>query len=241
MSIAEKLTTIAENEQKVYDAGCAAGEKSEYNRFWDLYQQNGNRKNYQGAFYGYGWSEENFKPKYDMAPTRADAMFRMFTLMPDLDLVEYLDMLGVTLDFSKSTNFNDTFAYCYFGRIGTIDTRSASNLGSVFNASRIQIIDELILKDDGSQTVSAPFANQSYLEEITIKGTIGTNGWDFHLAENLSEASGLSIINALSTTTSGLSVTLPLAWKERFIEEHGAADFEMLTILARPNWTFLWL
>ena len=34
MSIAEKLTTIAENEQKVYDAG----QKSEYDRFWDSYR-----------------------------------------------------------------------------------------------------------------------------------------------------------------------------------------------------------
>ena len=34
MSIADKLTTIAENEQKVYDAGA----KSEHDKFWDSYQ-----------------------------------------------------------------------------------------------------------------------------------------------------------------------------------------------------------
>ena len=37
MSIAEKLTAIAENVPKVYEAG----QKSEYDRFWDAYQNNG--------------------------------------------------------------------------------------------------------------------------------------------------------------------------------------------------------
>ena len=35
MSIAEKLELIAENEQKVFDAG----KKSEYDEFWDNYQK----------------------------------------------------------------------------------------------------------------------------------------------------------------------------------------------------------
>ena len=39
MSIAEKLITIAENEERVYESG----KKAAYDRFWDVYQQNGNR------------------------------------------------------------------------------------------------------------------------------------------------------------------------------------------------------
>ena len=39
MSIAEKLTTVAENVPKVYEAG----KKAEYDAFWDKYQNNGKR------------------------------------------------------------------------------------------------------------------------------------------------------------------------------------------------------
>lgn len=41
MSIAEKLQTIVENEQRVYEAGknkgIEEGKKLEYDRFWDEY------------------------------------------------------------------------------------------------------------------------------------------------------------------------------------------------------------
>ena len=76
MSIAEKLTAIAENEQRVYDAGYMhgnndgyllgeeAGKKSEYDAFWDAFQLDGERTNYSYAFSGSGWHSETFKPKY---------------------------------------------------------------------------------------------------------------------------------------------------------------------------------
>lgn len=58
MSIAEKLTAIAENEQKVYDAG----KQAEYDRFWDAYQRRGLNTNYSNRFYN--WPAELYRPKY---------------------------------------------------------------------------------------------------------------------------------------------------------------------------------
>ena len=60
MSIAEKLTQIAENEQAVFEAG----KKSEYDTFWDVYQENGNKISYRFAFYGSSWNDTTFHPKY---------------------------------------------------------------------------------------------------------------------------------------------------------------------------------
>ena len=60
MSIADKLTQIAENEQAVFDAG----KKSEYDTFWDSYQENGNKVAYRLAFFGSGWNDTTFHPKY---------------------------------------------------------------------------------------------------------------------------------------------------------------------------------
>lgn len=58
MSTGEKLTAIAENELKVYEAGKKV--------FWDIYQDYGNRKEYDNAFYG--WPEEVYDPQYDIVP-----------------------------------------------------------------------------------------------------------------------------------------------------------------------------
>lgn len=66
MKIEEKVRTIIENTPKVYEAG----KKAEYDAFWDSYQNNGNRKNYRGAF-GVGFTPETFKPKYPIIPRRS--------------------------------------------------------------------------------------------------------------------------------------------------------------------------
>jgi hypothetical protein len=60
MSIADKLNTIAENEQLVY----RAGQKSEYDKFWDTFQNNGNSQNYNYAFSQDRFTDENYNPKY---------------------------------------------------------------------------------------------------------------------------------------------------------------------------------
>lgn len=63
MSIADKLTTIAENEQKVFEAG----RTQEWSDFWDEMQLNGTRDDYRYRFRG--WADEMYKPKYDIKAT----------------------------------------------------------------------------------------------------------------------------------------------------------------------------
>lgn len=74
MTTAEKLTAIAENQEKVYEAGRA----SEYDRFWDAYQTNGAAANYAYAFSGRGWNGDTYHPKYPLDTgmiTNAAAMY----------------------------------------------------------------------------------------------------------------------------------------------------------------------
>ncbi len=74
MSIADKLTQIAENEQAVFDAG----KKSEYDTFWDSYQENGNKVAYRLAFFGSGWNDTTFKPKYPMKMYKGQQQMQAF-------------------------------------------------------------------------------------------------------------------------------------------------------------------
>ena len=68
MSIVNKLVTIAENEQKVYEAG--------YKGFLNDYQNNGNRTYYEYAFAGRGWGDARYNPKHPITATScANYMF----------------------------------------------------------------------------------------------------------------------------------------------------------------------
>ena len=47
-----------------YDEGFADGKQAEYDRFWDVYQENGNRTAYGYCFSGAGWVDDVYNPKY---------------------------------------------------------------------------------------------------------------------------------------------------------------------------------
>ena len=97
MTIAEKLVKVAEDMPKVYEAG----QKSEYDRFWDAYQQNGTRTDYQRCFGGLAWTAETLRPKYDIRPTYGGgaSMFQYCGFSGSLK--QHFENLGIKLDFSK--------------------------------------------------------------------------------------------------------------------------------------------
>ena len=136
MSIAEKLTIIAENEQKVYEAG----KQSQYDLFWDTYQENGKRTNCTHMFAGRGWRPEMIKPKYDIKPTDAYMMF--YHNYNPFDLVELLK--DIVLDFSNCTNLQYAFGASSISRLGVIDCSKATQMHTAFSTSTIITIEELI-------------------------------------------------------------------------------------------------
>jgi len=111
MSVAEKLKQIAENEQRVYDAGEKKGIETEYDRFWDKYQENGAKEYYRYAFAGAGWNNETVKPKYDIVPTNAGNMFVSNSILSG-SVKEIFDEQGITFDLSKSTDCSGMFNSC---------------------------------------------------------------------------------------------------------------------------------
>lgn len=46
------------------------GMQVEYDAFWDAFQSKGKRYNYNQAFYGSGWNDENYNPKYPFGQVR---------------------------------------------------------------------------------------------------------------------------------------------------------------------------
>ena len=248
MSIAEKLQIIAENEEKVYNAGYEKGKaeggdtetaynngfengkQAEYDRFWDSYQQNGKKVNYECAFGGDGWNDETFKPKYDIQPTDAYMMFRS-TGITDLT------NLNVDLDFSKATNMQYMFQWANTRIIGTFNATSVNNLGSTFYyAIGLQTIEKLVLRENGSNTFTDTFASASKLANITIEGTIGNN-FDIHYSP-LTKESITSIINALSVDVTGKTVTFSKTAVQNAFGTDYDSSTEWTTLKnSKSNWT----
>lgn len=208
MSIADKLTQIAENEQKVYEAG----KKSEYDAFWDSLQQNGTRTNYENGFQA--WEGVCFKPKYDLIIAGSYAGTGLFRMAKNFNLKKMTIDRGINLDFSNATKLNATFDRSLIGEIPPLDLRNCTNLAMAFYSMSWEkeefTTKALVLNNLRADcTFDRTFTGSKYLENIIIEsGTIGQNEFNVKDCTKLSKASITSIVNALSPSTSGLTVTL---------------------------------
>lgn len=145
----------------------------------------------------------------------------------------------------KSTQFNYTFANSQLTRIGTIDASEATTFATVFQESySLKTIDKLILPNNfNGNGVEWNFNYCSALENISFEGEFKNNGWNFQWSKKLSHDSIVNIINALSTTTSGLTVTLSKAAVNKAFEQleganDGANGVEWYDLIdTRSNWT----
>lgn len=228
MSIAEKLVKIAENEQAVFEAGA----KSEYDRFWDVYQAEGNRDNYNYAFTGYGWTQSVFKPKYNIVPVTPTSMFsnaRIVDIRPQT--------IGVDVDFSKCTSFyylcsNSTIKY-----IGVVDCSSASpaSLSYIFSSAKELVsVEKVIMPEmDSAGFADKSFENAVKLEHIRIEGVIRRSTC-LRWSVVLTKESITSIVQALSDTAEGQTITFSQTAKEAAFTDSEWAEL----IGTKPNWTF---
>lgn len=239
--IAEAINTVGNN---AYYSGIEEGKQAEYDKFWDSFQENGNKTNYLYAFSGTGWTDTTFKPKYNMKPTNAQYMFSENSI---IHLYEILTEQNVEIDFSQCTNFNRMLMWSQAQHIPTVDTRSSSNINYIFfYASLVKTIDKLILKDDGSQTFSDAFSGCSSLIDITIEGIIGKQ-FNIHHCPKLSKKSIESIINALSETANGLTVQFSQAAVQNAfgisdITEESTWTNEYRTLRnSKSNWTIAYI
>lgn len=126
---------------EVYDKG----KQTEYERFWDSFQNYGKMVFYSNAFSGYGWTDETFKPKYpivtDNQPNRTNQMFSYAYNLKNLMIPLYF----------YDTASNSTFANCRDlikigddtgGGIWTTRNRTwTTNFSSSRNLKEIRFID----------------------------------------------------------------------------------------------------
>lgn len=251
MTLADKAKTIssnnaiiAENEQKVFDAGHTEGytegetagysngydvgvidgKQAEYDAFWNLKQPlKGSLQAYTGDFGG-RWTVDTFIPKYDIVISSAPYLFTGNNLR--IDLVEHFEKIGKRLDFSQCGNQNSCFFMSQFTHLGNV-----SALGGYYNVFQdckyLVTIDEwgdAQGREMSAAGLTSAFSNCTALENITIKGKFANTVY-FHWSTKLTRESIESIINALSDNVSGKTLQLSrTAVDEAFKGGVSAAD-----------------
>lgn len=176
MSIKQNVARAKTDYDEVYNAG----KKAEYDAFWDIYQNYGNRSVFIRAFAGYGFSFDNFYPKYDIRPTdSADTIFYFWDGRGGSNhngsLIDRLNECGVVLDTSQCISMTQAFTYSRFTEIPTVDftalTRACSQI--FYDSRALKKIEKIIVRDN--TTYNNWFTYAKFLEEIRVEGVIGND------------------------------------------------------------------
>ena len=207
--------------------GVEEGQKAEYDKFWDAYQDYGNRTEYstaRGNFGGKFWTDEIFKPKYPMNVTNGSSMFRQ-TGITDFTKDD------IRLDFSKCTDMDYTFAYSGNVKLPFVDLSSATKTTQTFGELTS---DSLTVKFSENTKILNPFVRMKKLVNLTVDGTVGMN-ISFSDSSLLSSESVQSVIDHLKDLTGLTSQTLTVH------ADVGAnmTESQKATITAK-NWTLVY-
>lgn len=203
MSIAEKLTMIAENEQRVFDAG----KKAEQRAFWEQFQK---RTQWQYAFaYSNAWTDENYNPIY---PIRIPSANTNMYYQADITNTKVpLDASDRTLNYTfrdsdivtipelivnESTDLNQAFTgasklrnITITGTLANDVTMNACPLTVESMKSIIKALKDISETASGAYTLTLSDARKTMLEEdtetveyegvsYTYFGLITRKGWN---------------------------------------------------------------
>jgi len=157
-----------------------------------------------------------------------------------IDFVALCEEYGVTFDTSNCTNWTYAFANSAIARLGVINAEGKALATQVFHSNyRIHTVDEL--KVSASTTFNThTFYNAQNLIKLNVTGTIGQNGFNVQWSTKLTYESIASIINALSNTTTGKTLTLSQTAINN-VFEFGSGNLPIYMwdnlVNSKPNWT----
>ena len=240
MSIAEKLQTVAENVQKVYESG----KQAESDKFWDNIQDKGNRTDY--SYFFMNWNGNAFYPKYDFNLESSSihgsyanvGMFRNFNKgYAKFDLSARLEECGVVIDTSKMQSSQYFLLGANVSRVPTIDLSKATNTYMAIYDTEIETIDKLIFSENTGIAANTFLYNEALTTITEIEGTIAKSIAFTH--SPLNKATILKVVNALSDTATGMSVTFnrnAVAKAFEFVGDEESEEWKNLTA-TKINWT----
>jgi hypothetical protein len=235
MSIADKLTTIAENEPKVYQAGREAT--------WAALQHYGkDGLMYQYLFYG--MDATDFYPVYDIRLSNGDfgefsgmGTFRNFNKgygNDNFDLSARLEECGVVIDTSKCKSLQYFFLGAKVSRIPTIDLSMVTNSYMFLYDTSIKTIDGLIFSETTTPNNNM-FLYSGNLTTITeVEGVIAKS---ISFSYNPLDVPTINRIIACLKDYSSIGGTYTLTLKK---DRETMLTEEEKAVATNKGWTLVW-
>lgn len=154
---------------------------SYYDTFWDNLQQNGNRLEYDNAFYGTGWNDANFKPKYPILWTgnNVSATHRnvggVFYSSRITNLAERLRECGMNeIDLLPASQLSSWLGYSYITRFPKVIFGISAQCQNIFkDAIYLEIVEEITFPQ--GQGYELKFQNCPALKETNVKSLLTKN------------------------------------------------------------------
>ena len=242
MSIADKLTTIAENQEKVYEAG----KDDSLRAMWEAIQCGGTRQNYGKLLNYTAWTPETFKPIYDITQSTDWYDFGYNYPSEYASLIDKVGRISIKdleekqgISFILGSGGGNHTRLCtspLFSEYNIVDISQATSTAYAFYGAYSGVnpkrIEHLICSE------TTPFATNTFqhattYEYIGFEGVIAQNGLNLQWSKKLNKESITALVNTLSPDTSGLSVTISQTAKQ-----NAFTDEEWATLIAtKPNWT----
>lgn len=223
MSIAEKELLLKKDFDDVYEAG----KQAEYDKFWDAYQDNGNRVIYNYAFAGVGWTDENFKPKHNISGERNvyNATFS------NTNISRAIKDLGI--DIKTYANINNFANNARITHFNTLDFSEVTQCNNGLSSPYLIRIERLILGNPNIFT--GMFAISSNVEYIGFEGIVSSNGLNLSPCAKLQKECLVALLNILvdkTGTTGTWTVTLGETNLAKLTDEEKAIATDKGWILA---------
>ena len=187
---------------EAYNHGFEAGKQAERDAFWDMIQNYGTRTEYAGAFAL--WNAAYIRPKYKVIPTSGQ-LGSIFNNNKELLAVE-----KAYFDFSQRPNqpadyiVNACAKLLIFEDCGIPASCTRYSYAWRF-CERLHTIE--VIRSNESTLFTGAFVDCKSLENIVFDGVIG-NSIDFTKSIKLTKASITNIIEHLSDTAEGKTLTL---------------------------------
>lgn len=164
-ALREKTGTATEYKPEEMAAGVndvyEAGQQSEYDRFWDAFQQNGERTSYDSAFQYNGWSDDIYSPKYPIKLEGTNGGRQTFnnnTNLADIKVPIY----------AKNTRLSHTFNLCT--ALKTIPLLHVENVAEYTNAfascKKLENVTFSGSVDAGISFVSSPLLSDASVQSV---------------------------------------------------------------------------
>ena len=195
----------------------------EASRYYAAEQAQGFGTKTDYRYWRYGQDITNLLMPYRAVPINATQMLSN-TTTTDGSLI---DLRNYDIDFSKCTTLDYFINLSPISAIGTLDTTACSNIKNLlYNATELETIEHLILKEDGSQTNGNNFGLQckklKYINKIT--GQFGESFRIYHNSNVLMDHDTvINILNALKdysgTSTSPVCMLYSNGWNAVSEEE----------------------